>query len=444
MRKIQPWKLKLLLASLLVLAFLSQAACQTDRKKAPKIQPPAPENGSQLRKILQNLKPQETSELLLLGLHYNGDDSLTRVREFKNGYRTLLLNYHHGEVNLAGDLPYLATPQPNGFYFIGEKKEAWGEYDSGREDEGAGAIGLRSYTNFDDTNPIITTSATTLLQLLKKPSKNTFDPIPDCPDCDEEEEEVRDYFESSATALTYLIPGFATVNSWGENFTGGAHGNRYDHNYTTNFPRLLNENFPVKELPISISETKMDSINRILYFRGISGLFIDGGYEENRKEPFRLSDYKNLKIGEGSGYYQVKVEEKDYVLFHDKGVVQLNIRAHADADYASSGDYNLTTEYEAGPLQIPGFKNSLSFKFSDLAKADTTITDCFLSPKQNILVLTRKTYKAGKPEMDKSELAVVDVQSGKILYRQTLPLNVIMAEWATGKSVDRWLQELKK
>src|SRR5688572_2876249 len=424
--------------SLLLTVILTQA-CQSDRNQTAKItQAKEAENPPNLKTILQSLKPQETSELLLLGLYYHGEDSLIRANQFKNGYRTLLLRYQNGMVSLVHDLPYLATPQADRFYFIGEKNEKWGEFENVQYEETG--YEERIYTDFDNAFPIIKTSAAALLAALKKPGKNGEDEIPECPDC---EEEVRYYFESNGSFITYVIPGFATTNSWGENYTGGAHGNRYNHDVTVNFPVLLNEKNLRKELPLSFSSAKLDTIKRTLYFRGISGIFIDGGYEDQRKEPFILSDYNKYKIGEAPGNYQINPEERDYVLFHQDGVVKLNIQAHADADYASSGDYNLTTEYEAGPMQIPGFKNSLPFRFSDLVNTDSTIFDCFLSPKQNILVLTRKVYKAGKQTVDENALAVLDVRTGKTLYRQKLPLNVVMAEWATGRSANRWQQLLK-
>src|SRR5204862_8136046 len=119
---------------------------------------------------------------------------------------------------------------------------------------------------------------------------------------------------------------------------------------------------------------------------------------------FRLANYAKVKIGKAEGRFQVNPENLDYLLYHGNGLVQLAIRAHASADYVSSGDYELTTEYEAGPLQLPGFKNTLPFRFAQLLKADSTINDCFLSPKQNILIITRILSGADNVENKQQEL----------------------------------------
>src|SRR5690349_7780548 len=105
-------KVNLLLTAFFLSAILWQTACQSDRGKAGKTtQTKEAENEPNLKSILQTLKPQETPELLLLGLYYGGEDSATIANEFPNGYRTLLLRYENGKVQLVENLPYLATPQ---------------------------------------------------------------------------------------------------------------------------------------------------------------------------------------------------------------------------------------------------------------------------------------------------------------------------------------------
>lgn len=430
--------MKNLTLTLLFFAAIFSVAGQTKPNAPGKPLPkPAIEN-PRVTAFLKTLKPQEIPELLLLGLYYGGDDSATMVKEFPNGYRTLLLRYEKGTAQLVENLPYLATPQPDRFYFIGEKSEAFTAFDKETFAETQSFDG--TITNFDDAYPVIKPTAKTLLQELNKPGIPS-DAIPDCEDC---EPQGMDLFESTQTSLTYLIPGFATVNYWGDNYTGGAHGNRFNQNNTVHFSTLVDSTAKPIALPLNFSAAKWDTIKRTLYFKGIANLFIDGGFEEKRlKTPFKLSNYAKQKIGKTEGDYQIDPENRDYLLYHAQGVVQLAIRAHASADYVSSGDYELTTEYEAGPLQIPGLKNTLPFRFSELKKADPTISDCFLSPKQNILIVTRISPVPNQPYENQQEITALEVKTGKVLFRKTLRADIIMAEWALGKHADRWQQELK-
>lgn len=376
---------------------------------------------------VRGLIPQQKNTGLLLGI-YNED-----------GYQTLLFDYNGKAVEPIASVPVLAVPGNAGFTYV--YKRTYSSAEITADDLEEGRVLYREHWE----ELVVEHNRVQAERASEQALSDSAADAPPCSDC-------RNWDWEDHIDLLYVVPGHATISTYGSGYTGGAHPNRYTNTYTVHFsslaPRtmnstsrdtaeqdhlvesLLSELYPVSRDPGIVARMK-----RELLLRGRLEYFIDSPEADSLYEAFDSTDYAGVAPEAVEGSYEVDTSNVSLVLERTRGRVFLRARADASAGYAESGDYALTAEYNCGVLDTAVYANNrFPLLFGAFVKADAAVRDVMVAPTQNVVyVLTDDT------------LLAVDVSTQKVVFEYILPeaSSVVMVEWANDAVLDAWKQALK-
>lgn len=355
------------------------------------------------------LKPQNKPSGLLLGLKTD------------EGYRTLLITYKNGIAAVTADLPYLATPQKDGFYFIDEMWLDSSEVES-------------PITNYDSTNVDSAIYCKTYCKLFVSKNMeqiqqfNKSKSYPNHFNCDAGGEDMTE-------SVGYVIPNYISLNySGGGYHTGGAHPFYGSASVSMNFDwfcnyRKYNDSEPRPPFSLSeLYEKKRDFVNLDLFRQGENDSVTDG--------EGKLSPVDTARI--------------EFSISRENGEVHLFCFGEAFVPYTVSGDYTYTASYDFGRLGKQYVANNLfPIKYKRIGEQNPFedfhdhVMDIFISPSQDVVYLA-----ISKPRNEGDFLICIDVKSQKEImnlpFKYLSPSNIVMVEWATGSYVDKWKQILSK
>jgi hypothetical protein len=388
------------------------------------------------RSLFAALKPIKKSEAILLGIDTGAK------------YRSLLIQFENGKVDILADVPYLASPQKDGFYYINQYQLNWHK----AKEEGATDLRMEGRDtvawSFSRSDFFISRNFQTLSDSITKEKEKAGirNESIACTNC-------REYYEQEVNRLSYVIPGFISIEERSEKYAGAAHPHTTTKAFTATFTDLPNiqtstassfANSAVccdqNSFKSLFSPKHWEIVQRTLYFKGIDEQFIDRNRDNEVTRKFDLTKFDGRAIGKSTSPYQIQTAAPDFVLTHERGQVHLKVRAHTTASYTESGDDQLTTEYDAGPLQKPFIRyNAFPLDFSALQSRYAGLVDAYVSPYHNVVMLVLN----GEPGSIQPTLALVDVTTGKLIFTREITGSIIMAEWAADTSIEQWQQQLK-
>lgn len=361
------------------------------------------------------LKPSNKSEALLIAW-----------RE-KQSYRSLMIHFDGKELQRPVEMGYLATPQPDGWYFIQRIGET--HY---RLDTAANKQPVRVESYIEDL--IVESQPDGLVE--KVLDGNHRDAVPYCGPC-------REWYEEEYFGITWLIPGFVTIRAHGNGYMGGSRGYTFDGLYTRPFgviptraDSVIKRADPDSAMAAMnfdsyFDQSTWESLRRELYFRGVEGRFIDSHKPPTFIGEFQLSAYEGQAVGESKSPYQVDPSLPDLILHHEEGTVKLDVRAHTAAEYSESLDHELTVEVSSGNLKPSHIRyNELPLAFNVIERT-TGAKDVYIGPGRNFALLVFN-----------DRIQVIRIPGGELLYRKYISGDLIMAEWAESETVLEWLQIL--
>lgn len=347
------------------------------------------------------LKPQNKPSGLLLGFATS------------QGYKTLYIIYENGKCNVSVEIPYLATPQKSGFFYIDEKF-----IDDSEIIKAEGEERTILYTK-TFTEPVIFQNQVEI----RKFNDNKLGNKPKEIKCDS----CWGWDEATNQSIEYIIPGYISLGNYWGGYTGGAHPNHSSSSDVVNFSSFYNyqkdSTFKQELDLLSLYENKKHEINAALFQKGEEGDFIDATGDQS------TVDTSNIFFSIG----------------RKNGEVHFFCYANASASYAASGDYAYTAEYDYGKLKQPYINNNnfpvdFSILIQKTYKGFDALNDVLVSPNKNIAyyIMSRKN---GREHC----IVGIDVLAGREVINFCLSYSsLIMVEWATGKYVESWKEVLLK
>lgn len=395
------------------------------------------------------LEPQGKANLLLLGTRENGS------------YFTYVISHKGDNPHLEAKLPYLVSPQPKGFYYLKNKYYSYYfKEDQCRQKE-------RNYNRL-----VISKNLPRLLdtfQSIKKPGPDTpYNLRKNCEFIDSR----NDFLKKSKSyyhglGLNYLMSGIVSFQS-GSNVVGDP---SYSDNYTIPFPdspylELYNDgHYSFKKPEISKRASQpIDAMKpyqfdlpfskpQVIEYKVLENA--NGNHKIPLKylflqsQPSDSSKFKTTRHGDSMAL-KWSVERKGLIynnlattyfkplLYHELGQVKRKIKIRVSAIHPKK----TTAVINCGPLPNrlrPYNKLPFELKESTIDSMQTTGDDFFLSPTEDVLYYQKLKTRYS----DNSTLQAYNSQGQKKDFKITLKTkNIIMAEWATGKYVEKWLEEL--
>lgn len=331
----------------------------------------------------------------------------------------------NGKVVEQLDLPYLATPQPDGFHYIQEMVTR-DEMDREAEfDEEYPHIYFYRYRGPRDFS-----SADDLLSAVETANDHPVEH----PEIDSQNETLDFYDEQGTRCIRYILPGLVNLLYYGDGYGGGVHGYYWWDEYTTTFSLMnatANEGRKSQDSLLNgqYNAEEWEEIKRQLYIRGPKG---DEYYSSGPDDNPDLEARKDDQIGDYDSEYEVDVEKLDFNLARVDDKLMLTAMAYAPAPYVYAHTYEVAIGYTTGPLGPP-FITQPAFPVPLDSIQDMGET-LLLSPNQNSLFLVDGSGLTGWDVATQAELTSDLFNTGE---------NLIMVEWAVGEHAKRWLKELR-
>ena len=391
--------LMLCVSLLLIFAFVSRAQSISDFKAA-----------------FKELRPKKEKETLLLGIKTS--DTLP--------YKTIVIGYDGKNVETKTELPYLAVPDKIGFNYF---QRATGM--STWEDEAETPYGIE-----DTISRITTTFQSTSLVFANKNLDSLLASIqkfiqPYYADSTSTDEET-DYRDITDTNIKYATSCCVTIGTSEGSF--GRNGTYISYNLNT---YDANDLYSTAKLFRQFSTAEWEKIRRTMFFMGAVGQIGYDNYFDLPKS-FRLSDYDGHEIADfDSAQYILNVDDPQYELFHERGLVSFYIEAL---------DNGKRSRYEESPgLKLSGFilgkpfadSNDFPLSYERLQTFIPDLGDVFISPGRNLAFLLLQLPN------NHFLLRGIKISTGEIVFEQWLDERPIMAEWAMGKRAIDWLSVLR-
>ncbi len=351
------------------------------------------------------LKPQNIPSGLLLGL---------RTSE---GYRTLFIINKNGTSTVSIDLPYLATPQKDGFYFIDEELLDSSEVIV----ESVDSSNLDSILMGRSIHNLVVFKNAEQIKQFNKNKKNIVysDWNIKCPSCKE------GGGEENTESIEYVIPNYITVNySGGGYYTGAAHPFHGSTSESMNFDWFRNQ--------------RQNNYSKRHSAFGLSDLYKKKSEFINQK---LLEQAEDVTDGEGKAS-PLDLTDIYFALNRKNGEVHLSCFADAFVPYSVSGDYKFTADYDIGRLDKQYVPNNIfPLTYSLIGKqTDNYVKDILVSPSQDVVYLLVGYNEIRLIGVDvKSQKEIINLPLKDLGY--TLP---IMVEWSTGKHIENWEGTLAK
>ncbi len=235
------------------------------------------------------------------------------------------------------------------------------------------------------------------------------------------------------TQIEYILPDMIQIASYYDGYSGGAHPNHSYNTYLIAKKSLLNSylddegHFVIKEddfdLIKNLKPLNLDSIKRVLYFKGASNCFDD--YDEGIQcNEFNVHQFDGMQIGDiDTAEYYVDLDNLNAILVRTPNAFDVVVEAYADAPYAYSGDYSFTASCRQGRLPHslnPYMHQTLSL--SILKTIDKEVVDFYATEDNSAILLLRNVnsglqlrcvYNEGKSYLDmplSSSMNVVQFQ----------------------------------
>lgn len=284
--------------------------------------------------LLEKATPDGKPEGLLLGF-----------RTPQSEYVTYYFLIEEGKLTKTLELPYLVTPQLDGFHFL----QTFYTYSSSEENPEDYGWSPEEYPDgmeyqYADWSPRDFTSAADLTRALAKHQKENTKTV------DEAEAWL---YENARDEILYILPGLVTVEKSVEGYGGGVHGYYGYDRYT--MPFLPGMPVPKRDQKVmdtlfqnQFSPATWAEIKRQLYIQGPRNESEYGG-----QEPYDIdyttdeADRSDDQIGDYDPEYAVDTEELDFILEHKNGTVELRVLAYAPAPYVMEHTYQVTNFFQS-------------------------------------------------------------------------------------------------
>lgn len=387
-----------------------------------------------LRKMITN---PDGKSLLMLGIHN------------QKGYETIVFFHENGASKVVSRLPYLLSPQKDGFFYINERRFS-NIILRGQSEE----IKEVNRTYFCTTEKALLDSLTK-----REPKTNKVR----CKDCTDH------FYDSSRKVINYIIPGFICFSHSSHTFEGGKDYTPDLHINTRKIKRLENmtiqsnflhsgidgeitvkePNWTIQPSSLLYHSFKLDVKKWKQTLYAISYNSGDGRpFDEKipHKEAFiydSLDKYFNTKHSKGSNIsssdwdFRPDLLHISYELDHYLGVTQLFVIA-----YQGSPPYGLL-EIEAGALT----KNYGPYNYAPVGNTlkvhmRQTGDDVFASPGNDVIYYLKNLANEQDPLVynlihPSANNLIKDISSK---WHYTVKGDIVMAEWAIGDDIDLWLK----
>lgn len=350
---------------------------------------------SELKPFLQTLEPSGQPELLLLGI------------DTQRGLQTLVVEIKEGKAILQPTLPYLATPQRDGFWYL-QKQMIYEYVEADSDDAYMQDMSLRCDHLFIGKSP--TELVKRMASYKNKPSDG----------------KEANWSEDGTILLNWVAPGFISYAMLGGGYYGGAHPSYFGNEGVT---ERFDDFKTCKHYKATATEEICD---RTVKKQGLKSIIPEANWQKAAQvlaAKAKKGEFYDTMDGEPVEGREADIANMEALMTHRAGLLYPIYAAYADAMYIESVTYSFTAIYEGNtPLKSKGLAfNTLPFKFEALAKVDPKLKDLYLSPKHNVLVLSYGPYAL-----------LLDGTTGKELLRLETPGSTCMADWAIGSSVERW------
>lgn len=352
-------------------------------------------SSSQLKPVLNQLSPSDQPELLLLGI------------DTEAGFQTLLIEINQQKANLLAPLPYLASPQKDGFWYL-QSQMIYEYLEADADEEYMEDMSTRCEHLFLAKSP-------SALQKIRAP----YQKLP-------KEGQEANWSEDGVFKLDWIAPGLISYSMMGGGYYGGAHPAYFGNNgITERFDDFKTcQHYQATSLKTECERKKKG--------QALKALIPEANWKKAQQiiaAKAEKGEFDDTLDGEPVAGRAAHVEDMEALMRHREGLLYPDYLAYADAMYIESVDYTfLATHKGQTSLKGRGLAfNSLPFDFAKIVKMDAPLLDLYLSPKHNALLLDYGSH-----------IVVLDGKTGQELKRFDLNGRVCMAEWAIGASVERW------
>ena len=367
-----------------------------------------------IAEAIKNLKPRDGDCGLLLAFdtdlssdrqsYMQFYDSNKELVEKNATNKTIYLTRQGNEIKLASSVDFVASPQRNGFIYLGMARyyepKPRDKNESLDSREKKSKTGFKNF-GFDYTRIWKTDAKSKIPQVRKSVIKKTKKEIDD--EYKKIKVEDREYHRNITDyrKISFISDGFYTTNGFYSLIHGGAAW------------------FEGREKAEVVSLTK-DTMSPKLNDH-FSKSEIHRGFRKERKEWGEYWENEKPEYFENSTFNFARHNGQTHIL----GLVTVDGNAHRS--------FYLNADFGRAPKEFIGYQNP-HIDFDKFKEIYPTAIDVFVSPNQNtVFVLT------------KSEIIGIDVKTKREVYRESHKLKfnkVIMVEWATSGFVKKWEREL--
>jgi len=318
-------------------------------------------------------------------------------------YRTLYLLHDDGTVREAHDLPYLVSPQPDGFHLLGALTATAMPACPG---EGCDWYMTDLWTARDAPDLAgLWTDLSAALLVYRDEMIAPFD-------------EPREGWYEFTRRVAYVANGTVCVQTLLDGYTGGAHPFGEDRNDCLPLP-----------VPGGWDEAEQLTLTQdLLPASRLDAIRSDLGDEvaAGRFEEVTLAGDDLDYVG------PFNTDAPFFRLHRERGRTMITALAYGSAPYVMSGTYRVTAALPAGPAPEALMPYNAAVPFDRLTDIDPDMRDAFVSPTNGIAYVLTDAF-----------LIAVDPASGRELLRRPAPHDaVVMVEWAVGDAVGRWEERL--
>lgn len=317
-----------------------------------------------------------------------------------DAYRTLYLVHEGGAVREAHDLPYLVSPQPDGFHLLGALTGTAAPDCPG---EGCDWYITEVWTARD--TPDLAAVRTRLSAALLDYRDGMIGPY----------EEPREGWYELTRRVTYVANGTVCIETLLSGYTGGAHPFGEDRNDCLPLP----------------PDDGWDRADRLALTTDILPAPRRSRVRVELAEAVAAGAFEEVTLGGDDLDYvgPFNTDAPYFRLGRDRGRTMLTALAYGDAPYVMSGTYRVTAAVPAGaaPQGLMPYNPEVGF-LDDLTAIDPTVRDAFVAPTNGVVYVLTEAF-----------LIAIDPASGRELLRRPAPHEaVVMVEWAVGDAVGRW------
>lgn len=248
------------------------------------------------------------------------------------------------------------------------------------------------------------------------------------------EPDINVWDETNLTNIDFILPDMVQLTSYYDGYTGGAHPNHNSFTYITSAEALVRSGldsegqFVIQEAESTLLQklkpANLDSVERVLYFKGAAHCFDDYYDTDTSCLHFDVTKYSRYKIGDmDTAEYQVNLYNLNAILSRVPNGYDVIVEAYADAPYVVSGDYSLTASCRQGRLPITFYPYShATLTLPILKTIDKDVVDFYVVEDNSAMMLVRETsggvqlrciYNEGKDFLDmpiRGDMRVIQFQ----------------------------------